>query len=238
MNKNVVAVALISGGLDSAAAAALAQEQGWDVLGITVNYGQRHVKEIDAAERVADALNIPWHVVEVPVVRTVSSWSALTNPGSHEVPMGRKIDEMSDGIPITYVPMRNTILMALAAAHLESTVLRRIKHRKWKVERAGLVIGANAIDYSGYPDCRPEYYKSLTQTLRLGSSIGTEHGINVELVTPVIGFTKADVIREGHRLGVPVHDTWSCYIGAAEPCGECDSCKLRDEGFRQAGLAA
>ena len=195
MSKNV-AVALISGGLDSAAAAALAQEDGWNVLGITVNYGQRHVKEILAAERVADALNIPWHVIEIPAFKDVASWSALTSPDRHEVPMGREIDEMSDGIPITYVPMRNTILMALASAHLESTVLRRLQ-RDMPVERAGLVIGANAIDYSGYPDCRPEYYESLTQTLRLGSSIGTEHGINVELVTPVIGFTKADVIREG-----------------------------------------
>ena len=140
---------------------------------------------------------------------------------------------MGEGIPISYVPMRNTTFLALAAALLESVVLESID-RGEQVHRAVIVIGANAVDYSGYPDCRPEYYEAMTKALRLGSKIGDEHRLGFEVWTPVIGMSKAQVIMRGHDLGVPVTETYSCYNGGETHCGACDSCILRNKGFEEA----
>jgi 7-cyano-7-deazaguanine synthase len=146
---------------------------------------------------------------------------------------------MAADIPITYVPLRNTLFVTLGAAFLESEALDAIERRgadpAWLEAR--LFIAANALDYSGYPDCRPEFYASVTETLRLGSKLGTQYGISIQVETPLIAMTKAEIVRAAVAAGAPLEHTWSCYEGGAQPCGRCDSCLLRAKGFAEAGVA-
>ena len=165
--------------------------------------------------------------------------------GSHKPPIGsrspegRTPDEMAADIPITYVPMRNTFLLSLASAYLESHVLQVLEGDGAPPQsiEAALFIAANAIDYSGYPDCRPEFYETLTETLRLGSKIGTQYGIPFMIQTPLLAMTKAEIVRHAVAIGAPLERTWSCYEGGSSPCGSCDSCLLRAKGFAEAGVA-
>lgn len=215
------AVCLLSGGLDSTVAASWAQKQGWELYGLTVDYGQRHQKEIQAAEKVAAALGFAaWKLFTLDL----ASWggSALTQTNL-AVPQSRSLETIAREIPITYVPLRNTLFLALAAAWAEVLTADR------------LVIGANALDYSGYPDCRPEFYRALEEAFRLGSKRGVE-GNPVKIETPLITLTKKEIVLKGIELGAPLHLTWSCYLGEERPCGTCDSCLLRAKGFREAGV--
>lgn len=213
------AVVLLSGGLDSATAAALALAQGWTVHALTVRYGQRHAIEIDAARRVAGALGIRRHV-ELEI--DLSAFGGSTLVGDGAVPRGRDLE--SSGIPSTYVPARNTVFLSLALAFAETSDAERI------------VVGVNAIDYSGYPDCRPEYLDAFERVARLATRAGVE-GRDIRIYAPLARMSKADIIREGRRLGVDYGLTHSCYDPAAggRPCGECDSCRLRARGFAEAG---
>ena len=236
---NRLGLVLLSGGLDSTTVAALARQQGFEIFALTVHYGQAHAREVDAAKRIADSLGLTHRVVDVAFFRDVAWYSALTHPENFPVPEDRPPEAMAQGIPITYVPLRNTLLLSLGAAFLESEALSRLDAgivRPSELE-AVIFIAANAIDYSGYPDCRPEYYRAASETLRLGSKLGTAYNVPMRIETPLIDKTKADIVRLAIALGAPLGETWSCYAGGATPCGHCDSCLLRAKGFAEAGVA-
>ncbi|MCR4315742.1 MAG: 7-cyano-7-deazaguanine synthase QueC [Planctomycetes bacterium] len=216
------AVVLLSGGLDSATAFAIAKSEGYEVVALSFRYGQRHAVELTAAAKVAEALGAEDHRV-VDIDLRAFGGSALT--ADIAVPKDRDESQMSSDIPVTYVPARNTIFLSFALALAEVTDSR------------GIFIGVNALDYSGYPDCRPEYVAAFRAVARLATKAGVE-GRGAMIVAPLIDKTKAEIIELGARLGVPYELTVSCYDpsddGAA--CGRCDSCTLRRKGFEAAGI--
>ena len=217
------AVVLASGGLDSTITAAIAKRDGALVYLLTVSYGQRHVIEVERARQVAGALGAAGHLVlEVDLQQIGGSALTTTQP----VPKGRTQAERREGIPATYVPARNTIFLSLALAYAEV------------LEASVIYIGANVLDYSGYPDCRPDYLRAFKHMARLGTRAGAM-GKGIEIRAPLLQMTKADIIREGASLKVPFHLTHSCYDPAADgtACGRCDSCRIRREGFRAAGIS-
>jgi 7-cyano-7-deazaguanine synthase len=213
------AVVLLSGGLDSFTAAAMAKADGFGLYALTVAYGQRHAAELDAARRVAAALAVARHV-ELNLDLSAFGGSSLTGHGS--VPKDRAVDD--PGIPSTYVPARNTVFLALALAWAES------------LGAADIFIGVNAIDYSGYPDCRPAFIESFERTAALATKAGVQ-GARFTIHTPLIRLTKGEIIRCGLALGLDYGLTHSCYDPApgGAPCGRCDSCTLRARGFAEAG---
>ena len=210
------AVVLVSGGLDSVTALAIAQERGFDCYALSVNYGQRHRSELDAAKRVTDAAGVPLKVL--PLDLRAIGGSALTD--DIDVP-----ETETSGIPVTYVPARNTIMLSLALAWAEV------------LEANEIFIGVNAVDYSGYPDCRPEFIEAYQRMARLATKAGVEGG-QTTIHTPLIDLTKAQIIRKGVELGVDYALTVSCYQadGEGRACGVCDSCRIRKEGFQAAGV--
>ncbi|MCC0177415.1 7-cyano-7-deazaguanine synthase QueC [Waterburya agarophytonicola K14] len=214
MNKAVV---LLSGGLDSATTAAIAIAEGYQVIALSFRYGQRHYKELEAAKKIAEALGIQEHfVIDV----SLSQWggSSLTD---------ESIDIPQDGIepdiiPSTYVPGRNTVFIAIALSLAEAKNAQAI------------YLGINAVDYSGYPDCRPEYLQAYQQLANLSSKAGIE-GNTPQLIAPLVKDSKADIVRRALKLNVPIADTWSCYQGEEIPCGLCDSCRIRDRALLEVG---
>lgn len=212
------AVVLLSGGLDSATTLAMARHQGFDCYALSVDYGQRHRTELDAAARVAQALGVREHRV-VPIGIAQFGGSALTDPA---IPVP---ESPSQGIPITYVPARNTLLLALALGWAEV------------LEARDIFIGVNALDYSGYPDCRPEFIAAFQTLADLATKAGVE-GQRFQIHAPLIDLTKAEIIRRGTSLGLDYGLTLSCYQADEQgrACSRCDSCRLRAEGFRAAGL--
>lgn len=217
------AVCLLSGGLDSATCLALARRDGFRCYALSFDYGQRHRVELDAAARVAESLGAARHLV-VPVDLRVFGGSALT--GDIAVPKGREPDEMSLEIPVTYVPARNTIFLSLALAWAEV------------LESSDIFIGVNALDYSGYPDCRPEFIEAYESMANLATRSGVEGGTRVKIHTPLIRLSKAEIVKLGSELGVDFRLTHSCYDPGpgGRPCGRCDSCVLRRKGFEEAGI--
>lgn len=217
------AVVLLSGGLDSATAAAWARREGYSLAALSLDYGQRHRVELDAARQIAVGLGITDHVV-LPIDLTAFGGSALTDT-SISVPKGRSTAAMADGIPATYVPARNTVFLSLALAMAETRGAEAI------------VVGVNAIDYSGYPDCRPEYLDAFRALAGLATKAGVS-GRPLEILAPLVSLTKAEIIRLGLELGVDYGLTTSCYDPdpAGRPCGECDSCRLRAAGFAASGV--
>jgi 7-cyano-7-deazaguanine synthase len=213
------AVVLLSGGLDSATVLAMAIGEGWRCHALSVDYGQRHRSELDAAANVARALGAAEHRV-VPLDLTIFGGSALTDPAI-AVPTAP-----APGIPVTYVPARNTIFLALALAHAEVT------------RAEAIFAGMNAVDYSGYPDCRPEFLEAFEKLANLATKRAVE-GARVAIRAPIVRMTKGEIVRRGHELGVDFALTVSCYNADAEgrACGGCDACRLRREGFAAAGLA-
>jgi 7-cyano-7-deazaguanine synthase len=216
-----IAVVLLSGGMDSATALAMTRAEGFEVVALTVDYGQRHRKEIDVARRLAKRFRVKDHRI-VSLDLTAIGGSALT-ARTIRVPLQRSLEEIGQGIPLTYVPARNTILLGYALGLAEAT------------GAAAIVIAAHYSDFSGYPDCRPEFYAAFQEVARLGTKRGVE-GDLIEIRTPLIRMTKADIVRKGQELGVPWELTWSCYLGGEKACGVCDSCQLRLKGFREAGV--
>lgn len=232
-------VVLLSGGLDSTTVAAHALREGYALRGICVAYGQLHAREIDSARTVAVRLNIPFDVVDASFYGRLAWHSSLVGGDAEAIPAGRPLEAIGAGVPSTYVPLRNTFFVTVAAAALESWMLHLIEdegHDPASLHPA-VFVGANAIDYSGYPDCRPEFYAAIESVLRLGSKLGSAYGAGIRIEAPIIGMTKAEIARYGVELGAPIDATWSCYRGGASPCGACDSCILRAEGFAAAGLA-
>jgi 7-cyano-7-deazaguanine synthase len=220
---NKSAVILLSGGLDSATAAAIALDRGFSLYALSVDYGQRHRFELQAARRVAQALGVKHHaVLSVDLGRL--GGSALTAP--IDVPKDRSDDEMTHGIPITYVPARNTVFLSLALAQAEV------------VGACDIFVGVNAVDYSGYPDCRQEYIDAFATMANLATKAGVEGRLKFTIHAPLMHWTKAQIIRRGTELGVDYSLTHSCYDPdpAGISCGHCDSCQLRRKGFSEAGL--
>jgi len=230
-------VVLLSGGLDSTTVAAYAKAAGHELTALTFDYGQRHSRELEAAKRVTRILEIQHEVVGLPVMKRLSWYSALTT-GDPDVPKDRTIGDLTQGIPATYVPLRNTVFLTLGAALIESRVLSLIEGGRTdpKEISAAIFIAANAVDYSGYPDCRPEYFEAMKRTLFEGSKLGKQYGVSIGIETPVLHMTKAQIVKLGVELGAPLEDTWSCYEGGDVPCGACDSCLLRAKGFAEAGI--
>jgi 7-cyano-7-deazaguanine synthase len=217
------AVVLLSGGLDSATTAAIARAEGYQLFALSVDYGQRHRFELDAARRVAESLGVRRHVV-AKVGLNQFGGSALTD--AIEVPLDRGGDEISHGIPVTYVPARNTVFLSLALGYAEV------------VGAADLFLGVNAVDYSGYPDCRSEFIAAFEKLANLATKAGVE-GTQFRIHTPLIRMTKAEIIRRGTELGVDYKLTHTCYAPNAQgvSCGRCDACQLRLKGFAEAGIA-
>jgi 7-cyano-7-deazaguanine synthase len=234
-----LAVVLLSGGLDSTTLATLIQRQGYEVAALTVRYGQSHAREIDSARQVAERLGLEHRVIDVSFFRDLAWYSALTQPGQYALPTDRSPDEMGEEVPISYVPMRNTFFLTLAAAFLESRALHEIEVVGASPAQvtATIAIAANALDYSGYPDCRPEFYSSASDTLARGSKLGTAHAVSFRISTPLIDKSKADIVRLAFEVGAPLELSWSCYRDGPRPCGRCDSCQLRGKGFAEAGRA-
>ncbi|MDJ0532664.1 MAG: 7-cyano-7-deazaguanine synthase QueC [Xenococcaceae cyanobacterium MO_207.B15] len=211
------AVVLLSGGLDSATTAAIAISEGYEVIALSFRYGQRHHRELLAAKKIVAKLNITEHfIVDV----NLSQWggSSLTDT-SMDIPQE---GVQPDVIPSTYVPGRNTVFIAIALSLAEAK------------NAEAIYLGINAVDYSGYPDCRPEYLNAYQQLANLASKVGVE-GNSIELVAPLVKDSKVDIVRRALSLGVPIEDTWSCYQGGEKPCGLCDSCRIRDQALIEAG---
>jgi 7-cyano-7-deazaguanine synthase len=218
----VRAVVLLSGGLDSATALAIAREQGYERYALSFRYGQRHDVELDAAARVAAAIGVERHAV-LDIDLAAFGGSALT--GDIDVPHDRDVDDLGDDIPVTYVPARNTVFLSLALAWAET------------LDAEAIVLGVNALDYSGYPDCRPEYLDAFQRMAALATKAGVE-GKPVRIEAPLLHLSKAEIIERGRSLGVDYALTHSCYDPGAggRACGTCDSCLLRARGFEQLGL--
>ncbi len=211
------ALVLLSGGMDSTVCAAVAARDGYEVWTLSFDYGQRHRAELEAARAVADVYGIPPVRRRTLDLSRVFCGSALT--GDAEVPLDRDTAEMAAGIPATYVPARNLVFLALATAVAEP------------LDAHHLFIGVNALDYSGYPDCRPEFVTAFEAAARLGTAAG------VAIHTPLAHLTKAGIVQLGQAIGAPLHLTLTCYRGTVPACGRCDACQLRRKGFAEAGLA-
>jgi 7-cyano-7-deazaguanine synthase len=214
MNKAVV---LLSGGLDSATTTAIAIAEGYEVIALSFRYGQRHYKELEAAKKIAQALEIKEHfIIDV----NLSQWggSSLTDE-SMAIPQD---GVQPNTIPSTYVPGRNTVFIAIALSLAEAKNAQAI------------YLGINAVDYSGYPDCRPEYLQTYQQLANLSSKAGIE-GKAPQLIAPLVHYSKADIVRRALELNIPIADTWSCYQGGETPCGVCDSCRIRDQAMMEVG---
>ena len=210
------AVILLSGGLDSATTLAIAREKSFRCYALSFRYGQRHSKELECASALARHYDVVEHLVlDIPLDKIKGS--ALTDD-DHDIPMDRDMDE---GIPSTYVPARNIIFLSFALAWAES------------LGAESIFIGANALDFSGYPDCTPEFFKNFDGVVKTGTKSGVE-GREINIEVPLLSKTKAEIIELGTSLGVPFVKTWSCYVGDEKACGRCDSCRLRVKGFQMA----
>lgn len=213
------AIVLVSGGLDSATVLAMAKQQGFECYALSFNYGQRHTSELQAAQRVAAQMGVKEHKVVTLNLDDIGG-SALTDE-SIDVP-----EHETEGIPVTYVPARNTVFLSIALGWAEV------------IEAQDIFIGVNAVDYSGYPDCRPEFIEAFERTANLATKMGVE-GQKISIKTPLMKLSKADIVKEGTRLGVDYGLTVSCYQADdnGRACGKCDACRLRAVGFEQAGLS-
>lgn len=218
------AVLLLSGGLDSATTGAIARDQGYALYAMSVDYGQRHRFELEAASRVASHLGVVEHRTVRVDLGTLGG-SALTD--DLEVPLGRNAAELSAGIPVTYVPARNTVMLAAALGYAEV------------IGAADLWIGVNAVDYSGYPDCRPEFIQAFTQLANLATKAGVEGAAQFQVHAPLINLKKSQIVERGVSLGVDYALTHTCYSPSEQgvSCGRCDACQLRRQGFAEAGLS-
>ncbi|MDO8663056.1 MAG: 7-cyano-7-deazaguanine synthase QueC [Candidatus Omnitrophota bacterium] len=215
---NKKAVVLLSGGLDSAVTLYFARSKGFDCHCLAFDYGQRHHRELQAAQKISRLTDSPLKIIKI-----VLPWggSALLDD---KIKLPSSKHPSSRVIPSTYVPGRNIIFLSFALSFAEAIGAR------------GIFIGAHAQDYSGYPDCRPEFYRAFKKVISTGTKAGVQHK-GIEITTPLINKTKAEIIRLGNKLGVPFELTWSCYQGGKKPCGRCDSCYFRNKGFREAGIA-
>lgn len=219
MARNRKAVILLSGGLDSATVLYWAKARGLVPVALIFEYGQRHDREVDSAKALCRLTGINFHLIKFEM-----PWqgSSLLDQNA-KIPKAKSIGRIGSRIPSTYVPARNTIFLSYGLSLAEATGAGRV------------MIGANALDYSGYPDCRPDFITAMSRVFKLGTKAGRQ-GRPIEIVAPLLKLSKARIIKLGCKLGVPYELTWSCYRGGKRPCGTCDSCQLRAKGFREAGI--
>ena len=212
------AVVLLSGGLDSTTTLAQAIADGNDVVALSFRYGQRHSKELDSAKAITDFYKIKHVIIDLDL----SMFRSALTDKNIDVPECRNESKIASDIPDTYVPSRNIIMMSIAAGLCESVDAKKI------------YIGANVVDYSGYPDCRPEFFEAFEKMLKVGTKCGVENS-PIEIATPILNLSKTEIVLLGKKLNAPLHLTWSCYEGKEKACGKCDSCILRLKGFKDAG---
>lgn len=215
------AVCLVSGGIDSCVTAHLAKKKNFEIYALTINYGQRHKKEIDCAKSISCAIGAKDHII-IDIDFSNFADSSLVDK-SLEPEMNRQLDEIGKIIPTTYVPARNTIFLSIALAYAET------------IGAEAIFIGATSTDYSGYPDCRPEFIKAFQILSNLATKKGIENK-SIEIKAPLLKMSKADIIKKGLKLEANFEKTWSCYIGKKKACGRCDSCLLRLKGFKEAEI--
>ena len=215
------AVCLISGGLDSCVSAFIARDEGYEIYALSFNYGQRHDKEIKSAKNVAKSVGAKRHIV-FDLDLSVFGGSSLVDKKQNPE-LDHRLDEIGEKIPSTYVPARNTVFLSIALAYAET------------VDAEAVFIGATATDYSGYPDCRPDYFNAFQKLFDLATKKGVEGG-KIKIETPLLNLSKKEIIEKGADLNAPFEKTWSCYLGKSSACGRCDSCLLRLKGFKEAGL--
>jgi 7-cyano-7-deazaguanine synthase len=215
------AIVLLSGGLDSSTVLALAKERGFDVVALTFDYGQKHKRELNSSRKMARHFKAKEHII-APLSLGELLRSSLTRD-SMSIPENRTEEEISSGVPSTYVPSRNIIFLSIAASIAESRGAEAI------------FIATNSVDFSGYPDCTAEFLSAFQRTLDIGTKAGRE-GRGIRIEAPILTKSKGDIVREAIRLKVPMEDTWSCYKGGVKACGKCDSCLLRLRGFSEAGI--
>ena len=238
-------VILLSGGLDSTTVATYAKGRVRRLEALTFHYGQTHSKEVECARKVAGRLGVHHRLLDISAFGEAAWYSSLTSPEKFPMPKDRELTsrippgggEAATDIPITYVPLRNTFFLTVAAAFLESMALESIEVKQVPPEKveAHIYLAPNAIDYSGYPDCRPEYYEKIREALMYGSKLWTQYHIAFQIETPIISMSKAEIVKLAIELEAPIDDTWSCYQAGKVPCGCCDSCLLRAKGFDEAG---
>ena len=217
----VLAVALLSGGLDSSTAVALAAEKGYDLVAVTFHYGQRHERELESARDIARHYAVKSHI-EIDLDIGQHLGSSLTDL-ELDVPSDGEHVDGSSGVPSTYVPGRNIVFLSVASAIAEG------------IGAEAVIIATNSVDFSGYPDCTPRFVEAFQEVLEVGTKCGIEHA-PIRIEAPLMDMSKADIIREAVRLKVPLELTWSCYAGGERACGVCDSCRLRLRGFEEAGV--
>ena len=215
------AVCLISGGLDSAVSAFIAKDMDYDLFALSFIYNQRHIKEIKSAKKIAKTLNVKKHIIFNIDIGSFGGSSLVDK--SIKLEINHKIEDIGKEIPNTYVPARNTIFLSIALGFAEI------------IDADTIFIGATAADYSGYPDCKPEYFKAFQKMADLATKKSLK-GKKITIKTPIINLNKSEIIKKGYKLGVPFEKTWSCYLGKEKACGRCDSCLLRLKGFKKAGL--
>lgn len=219
MNKK--AICLLSGGLDSCVTTFIAKDQGYDIYALSFRYGQRHAKELSCAKKIAQSVGAKEHIIFDVDLNTFGG-SALLSSSSQKI-SNHAPEEIGKTIPSTYVPARNTVFLSLALAYAEA------------IDADAIFIGANAVDYSGYPDCRPEYIAAFQKLAALATKKGVQ-GKTVRIVAPLLKLSKTEIVKTGVKLQVPFEKTWSCYRGDIKACGKCDSCLLRLKGFQEANV--
>ena len=215
-----IAVCLVSGGIDSCVTTFVAKSEGYNIYALSFNYGQRHKKEIECAKDVAFAVKAEDHIIFDLDLNSFGGSSLVD--GSSDIPKSHNLENIGKTIPSTYVPARNTIFLSIALAYAET------------IDADAIFIGATAQDYSGYPDCRPEYITAYQKMADLATKIGVD-GKSIRIEAPLLYFTKVEIIKKGLELYVPFEKTWSCYQGGIKACGKCDSCLLRLKGFKESG---
>ena len=213
------ALVLLSGGLDSSTTLGIANEENDEIFALTFKYGQKHDKEIQCAKELADYYSVKEHIVIDAQLEKIAKSSLINDD---DIPISDE-EEIGDTIPTTYVPARNIIFLSYALSYAES------------IDAENIYIGATAVDYSGYPDCRPDFFKAFNKMAKKGTKRGIQ-GKKIDIKTPLIDKSKSEIIKKGDELSVPFQKTWSCYQGGIKACGKCDSCKLRLKGFMEAGL--
>jgi 7-cyano-7-deazaguanine synthase len=232
-----IGVVLFSGGQDSTTVLTYAKKLGYELYAITYLYGQSLKREIQQAKKICKQLKIKHVIFDCSIYKDIAWYSALTHPDSYPIPKYKNHKQIGKTIPFTYVPMRNSFFIICSTAYLESLILNKIEmeYIKPKNIRASLFLAVNNIDYSNYPDCRPEYIHQMEQLLQQASKVGVFYKIPIQINTPLINMSKKEITELGIQLNAPIELTQTCYIGDEKACGKCPSCLLRINGFKDAG---